>query len=1012
LGIGGVDEKSSMMSRLLEADCPARGVERSPPIAARRVGVAPATIESAIRAARAEVSDVFVQYDEATGTIRAVVEARGLDEQGLRARLREQLHDYLVPRSIVVLEQFPRDAATGTVDRHQLLSLLDGPKKGRGEPSDEIESAILDEWRKCLGTGREVFLDSDFFDDLAGDSLTAVRIIANVRKRFAIALPPTSIFRHRTILDLAAAVRIAVAAKPPGAADKPIAKERSDREEGPPAKSQTAFTTLLTQFLPVCLLPPIFRLGQFVLWALALWYLRFELRLTGAWVVFASMVVAAAARHTMAPLATIAFKWALIGRYRRGNAPLWGEAYLRWWLVRQFQKAAGLGIFGASYALTAIYYRLLGARIGIGTRIAHNADLGEFDLLTIGDNVCIEESAIVRPFVLEGGSMALRPIAIGANASIGIRATVVPGTVVPAETDVAPMASSSEAKGRNLGTRALCRQLVFAPPTSLKCLGLLIKGALVLFSWSAVFLLVHHVLLKVVPPNGVAISPLALLLRLMSPERLAAYCALLVLSALVTPFLYLAGVILVKWTVIGRFRAGTDTTKPWPMFERWLMWQLLPNGHFGEVSHLLGSNFAGVSVIYRLLGSKVGARIYWPGSGNVLVEYDLFSCGDDVTFGSRSTFLMTSLQGSKPIHIEDGANVSDRCVLSPGVRIERNAVLGSGTFAPENFVAPAGSTWIGHEGRDAPIELEAPSRRKAEEPTLRPYGLAMYEGKASYRVWPLGAHIAFNTSWSAFAAIFRAAPMIGALSLTHTTIMSAVPEPRNVPGLLLVLCSLYFPLYLASVLGALWIRIATKWLILGQRVAGDHFWHQSPYCQRWKIHLAISSLTSKWSGSSDLLSFLEGSAFLVWFFRALGAKIGANVCLYPNGADPMMEEPDFLKIGDHACIDQAVLIAHLNTRGEWMMGSIELGPRSCLRSMSRVMMLSTVGERSVLLERSLVLAGDATLPGATWHGWPGEQISADEMARLRSYAGADLQAIEPPPTDGALNRTAPRLSPE
>src|SRR3989442_3072790 len=155
LRIGGVDEKSSVMSRLLEADCPARGVERSPPIAARRVEVAPATIESAIRAACAEVSDVFVQIDEATGTIRAVVEARGLDEQGLRARLREQLHDYLVPRSIVVLEQFPRDAATGIVDRHQLVSLLDGPQKGRSEPSDEIESAILDEWRKCLGTGRE-----------------------------------------------------------------------------------------------------------------------------------------------------------------------------------------------------------------------------------------------------------------------------------------------------------------------------------------------------------------------------------------------------------------------------------------------------------------------------------------------------------------------------------------------------------------------------------------------------------------------------------------------------------------------------------------------------------------------------------------------------------------------------------------------------------------------------------------------------------------------------------------
>jgi acyl-CoA synthetase (AMP-forming)/AMP-acid ligase II/acetyltransferase-like isoleucine patch superfamily enzyme/acyl carrier protein len=1000
LGIDGVDEKSPMLSRLFEADCPARGVALSTPIGARPVEVTAATIEAAIRASCPEVSDVYVQYDELSGTIRAAVEASNLDDQNLRAHFRGLLHDYLVPRSLVVLEIFPRDAESGAADLHQLSALLDGPRKGRNEPSDEIESVILHEWRACLGQDRDVFLDSDFFDELGGDSLTAVRIIANVRKRFAIALPPTSIFRNRTISSLAAAVRIAIAARASGEADEPGGDERSDRQESPPAKAQNAFTTLIAQLLPVALLPPVLRLAQFVGWMFTLWYMRFELRLSGAWVVFASMAIASAARHTLAPLAAIAAKWLIIGRYRPGIAPLWGHTYLRWWLVRQIQTAAGPGIFSGSYTLTAIYYRLLGARIGRGTRIASNADLGEFDLLTIGDNVCIEESAIVRPFALEGGGMALRPIAIGANASIGIRATVVPGTMLPAHTDIAPMASSNEAKGRNLGTRALCRQLVFSPPMALKSLGLLIKGALALFSWAPVFLLTHHVLSGLVPTSGVMISPHDLLLRLMRPERLAIYSSLLVMSTLVSPFLYLAGVILVKWTVIGRFRAGTDTTRPWPMFERWLMWQLLPNGHFGEVSRLIGANFGGVSVIYRLLGSKVGKRVYWPGSGNVLVEYDLFSCGDDVTFGSRSTFLMTSLHGSKPIHIEAGANVSDRCVLAPGVRIERNAVLGSGTFAPENFVAPAGSTWIGHGGPTGPIELEEASPRKAEEPTIRPYGLAMYEGKASYPVWPLSAHITFNLAWATLAAIFRAAPMIGALALTRATIVAAGPDRYDVLGALLVLCGFYLPLYLASVVGALWIRISTKWLVVGHRVAGEHFWHQSSYCQRWKIHCVISAITSHWSGSRDLLTFFEGSAFLVWFFRAQGAQIGHNVCLYPNGADPMMEEPDFLKIGDGALIDQAILIAHLNTRGEWTMGPIEIAARSCLRSMSRVMMLSAVGERSILLERTLVLAGDSSLPGATWHGWPGEQITAKAMAKLRALAV--IQRIQPSPPRGAV----------
>jgi len=154
----------------------------------------------------------------------------------------------------------------------------------------------------------------------------------------------------------------------------------------------------------------------------------------------------------------------------------------------------------------------------------------------------------------------------------------------------------------------------------------------------------------------------------------------------------------------------------------------------------------------------------------VITEYDLFECGDDVTFGSRSTYLMTSAHGSRPIRIQPGANVADRCVLAPGVVVGRNAVLGSGTFAPEGFVAPAGSTWIGQDGREAPIELEAATPRRVEAETLRPYGRAMYSGEASYRVWPLAAHMVFNVSWAVLCALYRSAPMTAALLLTRAAL--------------------------------------------------------------------------------------------------------------------------------------------------------------------------------------------------------------------------------------------------
>ncbi len=46
----------------------------------------------------------------------------------------------------------------------------------------------------------------------------------------------------------------------------------------------------------------------------------------------------------------------------------------------------------------------------------------------------------------------------------------------------------------------------------------------------------------------------------------------------------------------------------------------------------------------------------------------------------------------------------------------------------------------------------------------------------------------------------------------------------------------------------------------------------------------------------------------------MGATIGKNVCLYPNGADPPMTEPDLVLIEDNACVDDASLVCHINSR--------------------------------------------------------------------------------------------------
>ncbi|WP_158702121.1 AMP-binding protein [Kitasatospora sp. MMS16-BH015] len=997
LGIDQVDERTPARRRLHEAICPPVGAPLTDSIPAEPVVIEPDELVAAIRSSWPAATDVYVSCDPGSGVLRAAVETAGAvgcpgtavpDGDALREALRSVVHDYLLPRAVTVLEAFPR-LADGEPDREQLQALTASDHRPEAGAGDEIEAHLLAQWRTHLGADREIDLDSDFFDDLGGASLTAVQIIAELRTHYGIALPPTAVFRHRSVRALAALVRAGVADL--GADTEDAGRPAAPLPGGPAPRPQTAVAALLTQLVPLALLPAALQLGQFAAWITFWWYLRGDLGLSGLWVMFAALGAAVATRKVVAPIAAIGLKWALVGRYCRGVAPLWGQAYLRWWLAHQVQTTVGLGVFGLSYPLTALYYRLMGARVGRRTRIAATADLGEFDLLTIGDDAVVDEGAIVRPFGFEGGAMSLRPIRLGAGCSIGTRSTVVPGADLPAGTELAPLGTSTNPRSLDQGTRVLSRALVYSPPSWLKGLGTLIKGAVTAGAWMPMILLIHALMSTMVTRGIHLHGPADLLVQMMSLQRLLRAVTVLAVSTVTAPFLYLAGVILVKWTVIGRFRADDDITKAWPKFERWLVWRLLPDGGLGGAGRILGANFAAISVVLRLLGAKVGKRIYWPGSGHVMTEYDLFECGDDVTFGSRSTYLMTDAHGSRPIRIEAGANVADRCVLAPGVIVERNAVLGSGTYAPTGFTAPAGSTWIGQDGRLQPIELEPATPRRAEADTLRPYAQAMYHRQAPYRVWPLAAHIGFNLANAVWAALYRAAPLSGALLITWELLRVSHGSPHSTAALLALTLLLYIPLHLVGALGATAVVVATKRRIIGGlRTSGEHFWTQDSYCQRWKIHTVISSLTGNWFGGRNLLDFLGGSAYLVWFFRYLGARIGRGVCLYPNGADPMMEEADLTTIGDGACIDQAVLIAHLNTRGEWTMGTIEIGAGACLRAQSRVMMMGSVAEGATLLEGTLLLAGDAALPFSVWDGWPGQAIAGGALEHRVGTAGTGV----------------------
>lgn len=79
--------------------------------------------------------------------------------------------------------------------------------------------------------------------------------------------------------------------------------------------------------------------------------------------------------------------------------------YLKYWIVEQIINIMGKGFYRDDIPLVGpvlvrTYYILMGASIGVNTRIHRNAKLGQADLLTIGDNVMIDH-ATIRPFAVE-----------------------------------------------------------------------------------------------------------------------------------------------------------------------------------------------------------------------------------------------------------------------------------------------------------------------------------------------------------------------------------------------------------------------------------------------------------------------------------------------------------------------------------------------------------------------------------------------------------------------------------
>lgn len=950
--------------------------------------------------------------------------------------LQSNVHDYMLPTDIIVIQEHVfKDWES--IDEKHLAHLA---KQQQKTSSDPVTLALCDIFGYVLANG--VPKDSDVnvtkfpadgnFFDYGGNSLKTGLLTSIIRGRLGVTLPATTLYEEESQTPIGLAVKCRERmSKDHTLFTQGYDKFRLDEDDADDSRNKTFNSSnykkrmkmrplsgaknpfnpliMLFQASPFYLMQPLAHIFRWTVFVHVMLFLGSTLPRTSNIPIpnllrlLLSLLITGLLMTITLPLVGILIKWLVIGRYRAGSYPLWGAYYLRWWFVNKFLLVADAGIFKLNSRFYVLYLRMMGANVGTKCRVSYEANIQEFDLITIGSD-CYLDSCTVRPFVLSTGHMNLSNIVVGDSCVIGFRSNVVAGSTLANGTVVGPQTTTYTRDMQGNGSSAhkdtaegvqlsnFCRETFPLPHCML----------VYLLLWPVVIVthIISHMpwfyclyLLTKDRSFSRCTNVAELIVYFTHPNRIGYFLLARIVRRYVVHLLYLILVILIKRLIIGKFKAGPRQLDQLSLIKYWLMKTLLSMEKWQLTSSMVGSHYELMSIIYRLLGAKVGRRVYWPGTNLNLVEFDLLTVGDDVIFGSKSHIVCGDAMECFPVIIDDGAMCADNCVILPGARVGRNAILGSGGLLKKHFNLADGSIWYGSFNGNA-VKLSDGTVLKRSLPavetvgisnvtiitmderdTIRPFGRAYYQRKANYFVFPLAFIVFYNAILLFVGTILWSIPILAALQLTAIYVRTAdVLHGQSEAQMILVLFVSFSIMYVSITTFIAMFEIIAKWALLGRRKQGTYKWDTSSYCQRWQILIEIQKI-----GRLNTLAFLGGSCWVVLFFRALGCKIGRRVCLYPNGSDPAMTEPELVVLEDDVAVDRASLICHVNTFGEFSINALSVGAGSVLQNDSRLAPGATMLEDCTLLDRSYIVQGEIAEARSVWQGYPAIGTSLEEQ---------------------------------
>ncbi|WP_214070012.1 Pls/PosA family non-ribosomal peptide synthetase [Mucilaginibacter sp. dw_454] len=898
-----------------------------------------------LRGFRIELGEIEVRLNAITGVVSAVVavkkdgsgqdqlvgyvvtDGKEIEENLFRLELAKTLPSYMVPGTIVKVDEMPR-MPSGKINRKALpvpesfSAISSASAIDLNAPASERILAVL----RGVFPNKDITPDMDFFDDLGGHSLLAAGFVSQLRRDAN--LPGASlkdIYLNRPLSKLISVweAQPEVKAKPKKAYNKP-----------PLLRYMACWSAQTVALLFI------YGLFAFQIFIPYLGYYYVDQR----WDNVAYSIITSLVLFSFIPpiftLLSIGAKWLVIGKMKEGDYPLWGSYYFRWWFVKAMQRLLPAQFLNGT-PLYPLYLRWLGMKIAPDAQMS-DFRFGAEDLITIGSDVSVSSQTNLNNAIVENGMLKLRRIHIGDHAYIGSSANISGDAHVRAWGELQDLSSLSAGKIIQegevwQGSPAVLKetkQIADLPHPEPVSTFTRRKYKLIFILCMMIF---PFIILAPLLPTIITINRM----DNNAPDYNFNYMIHVPMLAILYLALFMLETVLLTRLLQYDIKPGKYSVYSMFYVRKWFSDQLMSLSLI--VMHPIYATVY-VAGYFRMLGAKIG----------------------------KNTEISTASSVTHPLlEIGDGAFVADAVTLGESDIRAQQLILSMTTIGNKSFVGNSALIPQGyHLNSDMLIGVLStpPDEKQQQETTARDwFGSPAIPLPRRQESTPFGDELTitpniYRRTARGFVEFIRIILPESAI-ICFSIFFIAYAHDLLVDDPLWKII-LLFPFYYLFFMGipSFLVPLVLKWVLVGRYKA-----QQKPMWS-WAVWRS-EAITSTYEALAIpfLLDQLQGTPWLPGVLRLMGVKIGKRVWM--NTTD--ITEFDMVTICDDAALNlDCGPQTHLFEDRVMKVGTVKIGARSTIGAGTIILYDSELGDDTKVESLSLVMKGERLSPGTDWIGSP------------------------------------------